>query len=81
MKMTKIRQDQLRYKLQDSRSRLMERYPYFAILLMYLGFMAVDNIRNISTNGKYIFFHPDFIAKLYPNELDFILCHQVYWIL
>jgi predicted metal-dependent peptidase len=55
----------------------MDSYPYFAILLMYLRFMAVDNIRNISTNGRCIFFNADFIAKLYPNELDFILCHQI----
>lgn len=55
----------------------MEKQPFFAILLMYLRFVAVDNIRNISTNGKCIFFNADFVSKLYPNELDFILCHQV----
>ena len=77
MRMTKLRQDALRCKLQESRSRLMERQPFFAILLMYLRFVAVDNIRNISTNGKCIFFNADFISRLYPNELDFILCHQV----
>lgn len=77
MKMTKIRQNQLRRKLQDSRSRLMDAYPYFAILLMYLRFVAVDNIRNISTNGRCIFFNADFVSKLYPSELDFILCHQI----
>ena len=77
MKMTKIRQNQLCYKLQDSRSRLMETYPFFAILLMYLQFIAVDNIKNISTNGRSIFFNSDFISKLYPTELDFILCHQI----
>ena len=77
MKMTKMRQNQLRNKLQESRGRLMDAYPYFAILLMYLRFVAVDNIRNISTNGRCIFFNPDFVAKLYPKELDFILCHQV----
>ena len=77
MKMTKIRRNQLRSKLQDSRSRLMDSYPYFAILLMYLKFVAVDNIRNISTNGRCIFFNANFISKLYPSELDFILCHQI----
>lgn len=75
--MTKSRQDTLRRKLQESRSRLMEKQPFFAILLMYLRFVAVDNIRNISTNGKCIFFNANFVSKLYPNELDFILCHQV----
>lgn len=77
MKMTKIRQNQLCRKLQESRSRLMDSYPFFAILLMYLRFVAVDNIRNMSTNGRCIFFNADFVSKLYPNELDFILCHQV----
>lgn len=77
MKMTKNRQLQLGIKLQASRGRLMESYPFFGILLMYLGFVAVDNIRNISTNGRNIYFNADFITKLYPDELDFILCHQV----
>ena len=77
MKMTKIRQNQLRRRLQESRCRLMDTYPFFAILLMYLRFVAVDNIRNISTNGRCIFFNADFVSKLYPNELEFILCHQV----
>ena len=77
MKMTKIRQNQLRNKLQDARCRLMDSYPFFGILLMYLRFVAVDNIRNISTNGHCIFFNADFISKLYPNELDYILCHQI----
>ena len=77
MKMTRLRQESLKRKLQDSRTRLMEKQPFFAILLMYGRFVAVDNIRNISTNGKCIFFNADFISKLYPNELDFILCHQI----
>lgn len=77
MKMTRIRREQLRYRLQESRSRLMERYPFFAILLMYFKFVAVDNIRNMSTNGRCIFFNASFVSKLTPKELDFILCHQI----
>lgn len=55
----------------------MDTYPFFAILLMYLRFVAVDNIRNMSTNGRCIFFNADFVSRLYPNELDYILCHQI----
>ena len=77
MKMTKLRKNHLQYQLQESRGRLMESYPFFAILLMYLKFVAVDTIRNISTNGRCIFFNADFISRLNPSELDFLLCHQI----
>ena len=53
------------------------RIPFFALLLMYLRFVAVPGMKKISTNGQCIFFSPDFLDKLYEHELDYILCHQI----
>lgn len=75
--MTKQRKQRLKKKIQDSRSRLMIKQPFFALLLMYLKFIAVPTMKKISTNGRCIYFSPDFIDKLYEYELDFILCHQI----
>ena len=44
---------------------------------MYLKFVAVPDIKKISTNGRCIYFTPDFVDKLYDHELDYILCHQI----
>ena len=75
--MTEARKNRIRTKIQDSRSRLMGKHPFFALLLMYLKFIAVPDMRKISTNGRCIYFSPDFIDKLHWHELDYILCHQI----
>jgi predicted metal-dependent peptidase len=51
--------------------------PFFGLLLMYLKFVAVPGMKKISTNGKCIYFSPDFLEKLYEKEMDYILCHQI----
>lgn len=75
--MTQQRKSRLKYKIQESRGRLMESHPFFALLLMYLKFVAVPGMKKITTNGRCIYFAPDFVDKLYGYELDYILCHQI----
>lgn len=75
--MTSQRKRRLKAKIQASRERLMESHPFFALLLMFLKFISVSDMKKISTNGRCIYFSPDYIDKLYGHELDYILCHQV----
>lgn len=75
--MTDQRIKKLRVKIRESRTRLMYTNPFFALLLMYVRFIAVPDMKKMSTNGRCIFFEPGFVDKLYPDELDFILCHQI----
>ncbi len=75
--MAKQRKLRLRQKIQASRGRLMQTHPFFALLLMYLKFVAIPDMKKMSTNGRCIYFSPDFVDKLYEHELDYILCHQI----
>lgn len=75
--MTKQRIFRIQRRIQDSRCRLMKERPYFALMLMYLKFVAVPGMKKISTNGRCVYFNPDFLEKLYDYELDYILCHQI----
>lgn len=77
MTITKIRKQRLQSKIQEARAELLVNYPYFGILLMYLKYVAVDSIKNISTNGRCIYFNPTFVDKLTPYEMQFVLCHQI----
>ncbi len=79
--MTQQKINKLRTKIEESRQRLLKTNPFFALLLMYLKFVAVKDIKKISTNGRCIFFSPEFMEKLYWYEVDYILCHQVMHIL
>ncbi len=75
--MTSQRIRRLQTKIRESRARLIEEEPYYALLLMYLRFIAVKDIKTISTNGRCIFFSPDYLDRLYTREMDYILCHQI----
>ena len=75
--MTEQRKNRIRKKIQESRGRLLSTMPFFGLLLMYLKFVAVPGMKKISTNGKCIYFSPDFLEKLYEKEIDYILCHQI----
>lgn len=77
MTITKLRKQRLQSKIQEARAELISNQPYFGILLMYLRYIAIDNIKNISTNGRCIYFNPSFIDKLTPYEMQFVLCHQI----
>ena len=77
MKMTSQRINRIKRKIQASRTRLMMQNPFFALLLMHIGFFATDKIKSISTDGNRIYFSPGYIDKLYSSELDFLLCHMV----
>ncbi len=74
---TNQRKNKLSVLIRNSRARLLDTHPYFALLLMYLKFVAVPKMKKISTDGRCIYFAPEYIEKLHWNELDFILCHQV----
>ena len=75
--MTDKRIEKLKNMIEESRTRLLECNPSFALLLMYLRFVAVPGMKKMSTNGITIFFNPQFVEKLRWNELDYVLCHQI----
>lgn len=75
--MTRERVVRIQRRIQEARCRLMKDNPYYALMLMYFKFIAVPDMKKISTNGRCIYFNPDFLEKLYDYELDYMLCHQV----
>ncbi len=75
--MTEQRKRKLKNKIEASRSRLMISHPYLALLLMHLKYVAIPDMKKISTNGRCVYFSPQFIEKLYDYELDYILSHQI----
>ena len=75
--MTPARQNRLRNQIRRSRARLMVSDPAVAMVLMYLRFAATKQVHRISTNGRVIFFDPDWFQRLGKPETDYILSHEV----
>lgn len=75
--MTEQRKQRLRRILQGSRFRLLSRYEEFAEPLRDMIYVATQKVYRISTNGKCIYFNPDWLQRLDEESLDFILAHQL----
>lgn len=75
--MTQKRISNLKHKLQESRSRLIDINPNFSELLLNAVYVADNNVHRVSTNGTCFYFDPDWLQRIGTRELDFILAHQI----
>ena len=67
----------LKRKLQESRFRLSNMYKDFSEPLYDMIFVATKDVWRMSTNGKCIYFDPDWLKNLGEPEIDFILSHEL----
>ncbi|MEO0967192.1 MAG: VWA-like domain-containing protein [Cyanobacteria bacterium J06639_18] len=51
--------------------------PFFATLAMFAQFVPSQEVDSAATDGKDIYFNPDFLLSLSPNQQDAILLHEV----
>ncbi len=64
-------------RLQNSRLSLMEKQPFYAVLLLHMKFSLDPMCETAYTDGIRIAFCPDFIDTLSDEELEFVLMHEV----
>jgi predicted metal-dependent peptidase len=57
--------------------RLRMKSPFFATLALFVRFIPVPSIPTAATDGKDIFYNPDFLAALRPPKIDGLLLHEV----
>lgn len=64
-----------------ARWQIVNTQPGYRIPLYELIYVATDDVWRISTNGKYIFFNPDWLQKLKKESLEFMILHVLMHIL
>lgn len=64
-------------RLQNTRLSLLQKQPFYAILLMHMKFSLDLTCETAYTDGDRIAFNPDFINDLSDSELEFVLMHEV----
>ena len=64
-------------RLQNARLSLLQKQPFYAILLMYMKFSLDLTCETAYTDGNRIAFNPDFMNDLSDSELEFVLMHEV----
>ena len=60
-----------------SRMRILMNHGFYGLLLMHMVFALDENCETAATDGRRIFFGPDFLEKLSDGELDFIMMHEI----
>ena len=64
-------------RLQTARLSLMQKQPFYAVLLLHMQFSLDLSCETAYTDGTRIAFCPDFIESLSDTELEFVLMHEV----
>lgn len=57
--------------------RLRMRSPFFATLALFASFIPTQYCPTAATDGKNIYYNPDFLSALPPSQLDGLLLHEV----
>ena len=64
-------------KISASLTRIQSQSPFLATLAYHGNFTPTQNIDIAGTNGKDIYFNPEFFSSLSPSQQDSLLLHQV----
>ena len=61
------------------KTKVLIKYPYFGMITMNVNYEMVDNplIPTACTDGKTIYFNPNFMNKLTVDEQIFVVAHEI----
>ena len=60
-----------------SRMRILCNNGFYGLLLMHMIYSIDENCETAATDGRRIFFGPEFLDELSDSELDFIMMHEI----
>jgi Putative metallopeptidase domain len=58
-------------------ARLRSRVPFFGTLALYARFVPDPSMPTAATDGRDVFYNPDFFASLPSEHLDAVVVHEV----
>lgn len=69
----------LKEKVIKERLVLLDKYPFFGYLALSLDLIETTGlpIPTMATDGKHLFFDPEFVSNIPPNQLRGIIAHEV----
>ncbi len=74
---TKEEMRQAAVKLHRSQMRVLSKSGFYGSLLMHIVFSIDTEIDTVSCDSKRIYFNPEFLFRLTPNETEYVLMHQI----
>lgn len=64
-------------RLLMSRLRLLCNQGFYGLLLMHMVFSLDSECETVGTDGKRIFFNPEFLERISDSELDYVMMHEI----
>jgi len=65
------------FSIENTKRKMLMKYPFFGSAVANLGLKKVRGIGTAGTDGKTIYYDPEFMGELTEDEQLFILAHQV----
>lgn len=66
-----------KFRLMQSRMRVLCSNGFLGVLLMHMQFSVDENIDTAATDGSRIYFGTRFLDEITDKELDFVLMHEI----
>lgn len=70
-------EDALEDAISGATLRLRARAPFFATLCLFARFIRDEHIPTACTDGKDVYYNPDYLASLSPVQLETTILHEV----
>ena len=66
-------------KLAKTKARLVLDQPFFGVLICNLETVITEDLfpPTAATDGKKVYYHPAFVERCTPEELEFLVCHEI----
>ena len=65
------------FNIESIKRKMLVKYPFFGSVVANVNYKENKKISTAGTDGQTIYYNPDFLKKLKPDEQTFIFAHEV----
>jgi predicted metal-dependent peptidase len=69
---------EVREMIVSGRVRMLIKHPFFGTLATRLKLVEAEWLPTAAVDGKHFYYNPDFFRTLTPEEIDFVVGHEVF---
>ena len=67
----------MKYDIVTLKRKLLVKYPFFGSVIANVNYQETDNLSTAGTDGKIVYYNPEFLRNLDTDEQLFIIAHEV----
>lgn len=65
------------FNIKNIKTKMLIKYPFFGSVVVNLKYKETRGISTAGTDGKTIYYNPDYLSKLTENQQVFVLAHEI----